>query len=112
MNEISALRAELVFRDIPGKLGQWGRQTQRLRRGSLGGPLIQSPGNGVVRVPAAPTRLGLLPAGSLTFRLAASPLPIADTRVWPKPLTADSAGSFPGLWHRDPSSPRCGCEAN
>src|ERR1017187_6025748 len=76
INEISPLHAEVVFRDIPGKLVQWRRQSQRLRRlGYLRRAPVNSPGDGIAWVPVTPPRLRLLPAGGLTFWLGAGPLP-------------------------------------
>ena len=107
-NEISALESELVFRELPGKLLQWRGYPQHFRRW-LGWcrPLIDPVGDGVARVAAAPTGLGLLPALALAFRRPAGVLPVAYSRVWPEPPAADRTRSFPDLWHGDASwSPR------
>src|ERR1700689_575049 len=103
-NEISALESELVFRELPGKLLQWRGYPQHFRRW-LGWcrPLIDPVGDGVARVAAAPTGLGLLPALALAFRRPAGVLPVAYSRVWPEPPAADRTRSFPGLWHGDAS---------
>ncbi len=104
-NEISALGSELVFRELPGKLVQWGGYAQHLRRWlGLGRPLIDPVGDGVARVAAAPTGLGLLSALRLAFRLPAGVLPVAYSRVWPKPPAADRTRSLPDIWHGDASS--------
>src|SRR5271170_994733 len=102
-NEISALRSELVFREVPGKLVQRGRQSQRLRCLCLCRSLINPPGDSVAWIPAAPTRLRSLTADCLALRLAAGPLPGSHSRARPEPPAADGARSLPGLWHRDVS---------
>src|ERR1035438_2216451 len=66
--------------------------------------LVNPPGDGVARIPAAPTRLRLLPAGRLTFRRVTGPLSDSYSRIRPEPPAADSAWSLPSLWHRDDSS--------
>ncbi len=111
-NEISALGPELVFRELPGKLVQWSRYPQPLRRW-LGWrrPPIDPVGDGVARVTTAPTGLSLLPALGLASRLPAGVLPVAYSRVWPKPPPADRTRSLPGIWHGDASSsPPTGAE--
>lgn len=40
--KISAMHAELVFRELPGKSRQWRRQAQRFRRLGLGLALVQA----------------------------------------------------------------------
>src|ERR1017187_7991286 len=99
---MSPLHSEVVFRDIPGKLVQWRRQSQRLRRLlRLRRAPVNSPGDGIAWVPVAPPRLRLLPAPGLTFWLGAGPLPDSYSRIRPEPPAADGAWSLPGLWHRD-----------
>ena len=99
---INPIRAALVFRDIPGKLVQWRRQSQRLRRLlCLRRAPVNSPGDGIAWVPVAPLRLRLLPASGLTFRRVAGPLPVSCSQTRPEPPAADRAWSLPGLWHRD-----------
>ena len=56
-NEISAFGPELVFRDIPGKLLQRARQTQRFRRPLLCRALLNPVTAGVVRVTPPPVGL-------------------------------------------------------
>ena len=97
---ISALRTPMKsapckpnwsFATLPGKLVQWRRQSQRFRRLlRLRRPLVNPPGDGVARVTVAPTRLRLLPAGRLAFRLAAGALPASYSRIRPEPPAADS----------------------
>ena len=59
---INWIRHELVFRELPGKLVQRRGQAQWFRRGlCLRRALVNPPGDGVPRVPAAPTGLRLLP---------------------------------------------------
>ena len=65
---------------------------------------VNPPGDGIARVPAAPTCLRFLPAGSLTFRRVTGPLSDSYSRIRPEPPAADSAWSLPSLWHRDDSS--------
>jgi hypothetical protein len=61
-NEISALHSELVFRQIPGKLVQRRGHSQRFRhRIGLRRALLHPVGGRIIRIPAAPTRLRLLP---------------------------------------------------
>lgn len=104
-HQISALASELVFRDVPGKLVQRNRHSQRFRRRvCLRRALLDPVGGGVVRVPVAPTRLGLPPARGLAFQLAAGMLPVSHSFIRPEPPAADRAGSLPGLWHGDASS--------
>jgi hypothetical protein len=61
--------------------------------------LVQTIGDGVVPVPAPPTRLRLLPARRLTLRLPAGTLTVSDSRVRPEPPAADRARSLPGRGH-------------
>jgi hypothetical protein len=101
-NEISTLQAELVFRDVPGKLVERRWHSQQL--GGFGlrrGALIDSPCDGVAGVPITPVCLGLLTARRLAFRLPASALPASHSRVRPEPPATDRARSLPGLGHRD-----------
>src|ERR1035438_8313046 len=99
---INERRLEVVLRDIPCKLVQWRRQSQRLRRLlRLRRVPVNSPGGGIAWVPVAPLRLRLLPAGGLTFWRVAGPLPVSCSRTRPEPPAADPAWSLPGLWHRD-----------
>jgi hypothetical protein len=72
--EISALRAELVFRHIPGESRQRRRQAQRFWRSGLGLPPVQSPGQSVVRIATPPAGLRLPPPRRLTFRPMAGSL--------------------------------------
>ena len=104
-NEVSALRSKLVFRQIPGKLVQRRGHSQRFRRRmGLHRALLDPVGGRVVRVPAAPTRLRLLPPRRLAFRFVTGTLPRSYPRVRPKPSATDRARSLPGLWHGDASS--------
>src|ERR1039458_9812748 len=82
---------------------RWG--SRRLARPpSLGiRTLIDAVGDGVARVPAAPTGLGFLPPRRLAFRLPAGMLAATYSRVWAEPLAADRTRSLPGLWHGDAS---------
>ena len=105
-NEISAFHPELVFRDVPGKLPQRSRQTQRFRRRFPRRPLLDPVAPGVVRVPRPPARLRLSPPRRLARRLAARVLPVSNTRVGPEPPAADRAGSLPSVSHGDPSNHR------
>jgi hypothetical protein len=101
-NEISTLQAELVFRDVPGKLVERRWHSQQL--GGFGlrrGALIDSPCDGVAGVPITPVCLGLLTARRLAFRLPASALPASHSRVRPEPPATDGARSLPGLGHCD-----------
>src|SRR5208283_3365812 len=85
-NKISALGPELVFRELPGKLVQRRGQTQWFRRGmDLRRTLINPPGDGIARVPAAPTGLRLLPLRRLAFRLEAGMLALPYSRARPEP---------------------------
>ena len=101
-NEICALRAELVFRDVPGKLVQWRGQSQRFRcfgvrrRAPVNSPCDRIPG-----VAIAPVCLGLLTACLLAVRTTASSLPASHSRIRPEPPATDGARSLPGLGHRD-----------
>ena len=101
---INEIRPELVFREIPGKPVQRRGQPQRFGRGLvLRRALVDPPGDGVARVPAAPTALGLLPPRRLTCRLPAGMLAVPYSRIRPEPPAADRTRSLPGLWHGDPS---------
>ena len=95
------MRAELVFRHIPGKFGQRGRQPQRFWRLRLGLAPVQSPGEGVVRIATPPTGLRLPPPRHLTFRLMARSLASAYAWIGPEPPAADGARFFAGLEHRE-----------
>jgi hypothetical protein len=106
-NEISSLSSELVFREVPGELVQRRGHSQWFGRGVGRRALLDPVGGCVLRVPSTPTRLGSLPAGALTFRLAASLLPGAYSRVRKEPPAANRAWSLPSLWHGVPLwSPR------
>lgn len=99
-NEISALCAELVFRDIPGQLVQRRGQTQRFPlRFLLRCALIHAVGDGVTRIPPPPTGLCFLPAARLAIRFLAGMLAVSYSRVRPKPPAAYRTRSLPGLWH-------------
>ncbi len=85
-NEISSLRSELVFRKVPGKLVQGRGKSQWFCRWfNLGRPLINPVGDGVARVPAPPTGLGLLPPRRLTLRFTAGVVAASYSRVRPEP---------------------------
>ena len=74
-HEISLLRAELVFRVVPEELVERGWYAQWFCTGlCLHGPSVNPPRDGVTRVSAAPTDLGLLPSRCLAARLLASVL--------------------------------------
>jgi hypothetical protein len=103
-NEISALRAELVFRDVPGELLQRRRDTQRFGGRILCVPLLNPVRGAVLRIPPAPVRLRLLTPRRPALRLRAGTLPVSHSRVRPKPLPTDPARSLPGLWHGELSS--------
>ncbi len=107
-NEISALGSELVFRELPGQLVQWRGHSQWFWRGlCLRRALVNPPGDGVARVPVAPTGLGLLSPRGLAFRFPAGLLAVSYSRVRPEPPAAHRTRSLPGLWHGDASwSPR------
>jgi hypothetical protein len=111
-NEISAFGPELVFREPPGQLVQRRGQPQWFWRGwCLRRASVNPPGDGIARVPAAPTGLGLLPARHLAFRLPTGMLAASYSRVRPEPPAADRTWSLPGLWHGDASwSPRGGTD--
>jgi hypothetical protein len=98
------LRAELIFREVPGKLLQWWRQMERFRRRCLRRTLVQSPGDRIVRVPLSPAGLCLLPSGGLTLRFATGSLPVSHSRVRLEPPAAGSTWLLPDLRHRDDSS--------
>jgi hypothetical protein len=79
-NEISAFAPELVFRQIPGKLVQRGRNPERFRRCGLGRvALVDAVGGSVAGIAVSPTGLGLLTAGLLAVGLTAGPLTGADS---------------------------------
>lgn len=99
--EISALRAELVFRELPGKSRQRRRQAQRLRRLGLGLAPVQSPAEGVVRIATPPVGLRLPPPRRLTFRPMAGSLAGAYTWIGTEPPAADGARFLAGLGHRE-----------
>ena len=103
--EISGFAAELVFREVPGKLVQWGGNTQRLWRPFLGDSPLETIAGGVVRVLRTPPRLGPSPSRRLALRLTASMLALPDPRIRTEPVATDGAGSLPESGHRDPSSP-------
>ncbi len=107
-NEISALGSELVFRELPWQLVQWRGHSQWFWRGlCLRRALVNPPGDGVARVPVAPTGLGLLSPRGLAFRFPAGLLAVSYSRVRPEPPAAHRTRSLPGLWHGDASwSPR------
>jgi len=67
-NEISSFNAELVLREVPGKLAQRGRQTQRFRRLGQRAAGLHAPGDEVIRVACPPGGLGLGAALDLARR--------------------------------------------
>ena len=77
------------------------------RRLGLCRPLIDPPGDGVARVPAPPTGLGLLPARRLALRLAAGTLAVSYSRIGTEPPAADrstvSSGPLTWVTHHHPS---------
>ena len=103
-NEISALRPELVFREVPRKLLQRGGQSKRVGRFCLCGALINPPRDGITRIPLAPVCRGFLTARRLAIRIPAGSLSASHSRVRPEPPATDRARFLPGLGHRDPSS--------
>jgi len=99
------LRAELVFRDVPGKLLERCGHSQRFGRfGLRRRALVDSPCDGIAGVPITPVCLGFLTARRLAFRVPAGALPASHSRVRPEPPATDGARSLPGLGHRHPSS--------
>jgi len=101
-NEISALPAELVFRNIPRESVQGRRQTEQFGGGiGLGGSLLEAVRSAVIWVPTAPVGLSPLPPLRLALRVAAGSLPLAYSRVRPKPSPANRTRSLPGLCHGD-----------
>ena len=95
------MRAELVFRDVPGKLVQRRGQSQRFRRFGLRRALVDPPCDGVAGVPITPVCLGFLTARRLAVGIPAGALPASHSRVGPEPPATDGARSLPGLGHRD-----------
>ena len=101
-NEISSLWAELVFRDVPGKLVEWWGQSQRFRCfGVRRRAPVDSPCDGVAGVAITPACLGLLTARGLAVGIPAGALATSHSRVGPEPPATDCARSLPGLGHRD-----------
>ncbi len=99
-NEISPLGSELVFRELPGELVQRRGHPPSFWRGlGLRRALVNPPADGVARVSASPTGLGLLPPRGLAFRFPAGVLAVSYSRVRPKPPAAHRTRSLPGLWH-------------
>src|ERR1039457_7212755 len=79
----------------PGEVVSLGRHSQWFRRGfCLRCPLIDAVGDGVARVPAAPTGLGFLPPRRLAFRLPAGMLAATYARVWAEPPPANRRLAF------------------
>ena len=88
--EMSALRAELVLRDVPGKSVQGRRGCGGVGPRRTRGGSSQNPSSGeVVRLSPTPACLGLLAPDLLTRRRGTSPLAITYPRVRVKPLTTD-----------------------
>src|SRR5208283_3728741 len=100
-NEISSSHAELVLRDVPGKLAQRRRQTQRFRRADKRAAGQDTPVRIVTRIPRGPGGLRFLAARRLAPWLATRALACADPRVRAEPAAADGARSLPGVRHRD-----------
>ena len=103
--EISALHAELGLRDVPGKLVQRRRQTERFRRLIAGATRLDPAAGEVIRITRSPHGLLLPSAQGLAGRLAASPLSGTNSIVGTKPLMADATRALPGNGHDEPSSP-------
>src|SRR5437762_219572 len=85
---INHIRPELVFRDLPGGLVHGRGHPPSFWRGlGLRRALVNPPADGVARVSASPTGLGLLPPRGLAFRFPAGerPKPVGDaeTRATP-----------------------------
>jgi len=106
---INDIRAELVFRQVPGKSAQRDGQTQRFRRLRLGVALLNAVGDGVIRIGGPPPGLGLLPPRRLALRLAARLLTRPHSHMRSEPPAADRAGSLAGLGHGELSSPPWPC---
>jgi len=102
-NEISALAAELVFRQVPGKSIQGWRHTERFSVRVLVA-LLEASGGDVAGITGAPTGLCFLAPGLLAVRLAAGVLAVADSVIRLEPPAADPAGSLPGIGHAGTSS--------
>jgi hypothetical protein len=104
-NEISALGAELVFREVPGKLVQRRRHAQRFRVAvGLQRALLDPVRSRVFPVPLPPTGLGFVSPLLLAVRLATGVLSISDPRIRPEPPPADPARPLPRVWHADVAS--------
>src|ERR1035441_2122965 len=93
-----AVQMVLPMAEMVGWHSQWFRRGFCLRC-----PLIDAVGDGVARVPAAPTGLGFLPPRRLAFRLPAGMLAATYARVWAEPPPANRTRSLPGRWHGDAS---------
>ena len=104
--EISALRPELVFGQIPRKLLQRRRQAQWLRRLFARAALLDAIPGSVLRVAGAPPCLCLLPPCLLAFSSTTGALSGSYSGVGAEPMTADRAGSLPERGHRASSSAR------
>lgn len=104
-NKVSAFDPELVLRDVPGKSGQRGRQTQRFRWSCKRTADLDSAGDEVIGVTGAPSRLCLLAAGSLAIGLSTGALTCAYSWIRAEPATADAAGFLTSVGHGDLSSP-------
>jgi hypothetical protein len=95
------LQAELVFREIPGKLIERRGQTQWFRGLRLRRALVNPPRDRIAGIPLAPVGLRLLTARRLAVRLPARLLPASYAWVRPEPPATDGAWSLLGLGHRD-----------
>jgi hypothetical protein len=103
--EISALYTELRLRDVPGKLVQRSRQTERIRRLIAGATRLDPAAGKVIRIPRSPRRLLLPSAQGLAGRLTTSPLSGTNSIVGTKPAMADATRALLGNGHDEPSSP-------
>ena len=95
------MRAELVFRDVPGKLVQRRGQAQWFGGFGLLRTLVDSPCDGVAGVAITPVCLGFLTSRRLAVGIPAGALAASHSRVGPEPPATDGARSLPGLGHRD-----------
>ncbi|MBV8068936.1 MAG: hypothetical protein JO270_03460 [Acidobacteriaceae bacterium] len=104
-NEISALHAELVLRDVPGELIQWWRQLQRFRRSILITAVLDSSPDKVVRILVSPAFLCLDPPRGLALVLPTSTLTPPHSRIGTEPPTTNTTRFLSGFSHGDSSSP-------
>ena len=104
-NEIRTLDSELGLRDVPGKLVQRWRYSQRFWCPIFGRSLLNAFRDEVIRIRLSPRLLLLPAAGRLAFCVSTGPLTGSDPWIGTEPSAANTTRSLSSFRHGDSSSP-------